>query len=122
MAFRKGTSAASMKRTLRQLSNQRIHERDRTCQAMGLWSINCWGPLQVCHFHPRRHMTVTYDPENLALMCAAHHTYFDGHGDIKWRWIEERLGTESVDALRARRDQRWGGRADYDRWLEALRG
>jgi hypothetical protein len=114
ITFRKKTSSSSKRWTLDKLFRQFVRERDVTCQAAGLWGVECMGELQVAHFHPRRHLSVRWDPDNAALLCElGHHRYADEHQDTKWFWIAARLGSERFAELSERRRQPWHG--GYDR-------
>jgi hypothetical protein len=119
VAFRKSTSASSKRRTLDSRFRAFIRERDRTCQAAGLWGVTCDGDLQVAHFHPRRYLSVRWEPSNAALLCAlGHHLYLDMHQDVKWFWIAARLGSEQFNSLAERRRIPWD--RDYSRAMEEL--
>jgi hypothetical protein len=116
--FRKETSVDSKRRTLDKLFRDFIRERDRTCQAEGLWGVPCAGVLQVAHFHSRRYLSVRWEPSNAALMCLVHHFHADTHQDLKWFWVAARLGSVRFDALGEKRTQLWD--RDYQRAASEL--
>jgi hypothetical protein len=101
-----------------QLFRHRIRERDKVCQAVGMYELGCSPIQEVAHFFPRRALSVRWDESNACLLCFFHHRFLDTHPIEKWEFVKERLGPE-LDALRKRYDVVW--HKDYDAVIAGLK-
>lgn len=60
------------------------------------------GKVEVSHFHGRRKWITRLDEENVAVLCSGCHQRFHEHPDLHTEFFKKRLGSERLDALRAR--------------------
>jgi hypothetical protein len=101
------------------LFSRRVRSRG-ICQALGFDGLACAGPLQCAHVVRRRYLSVRWDDDNAACLCAAHHVYFTHHHLAEDRFHNQLLSPERFAELKARAEQA-RGRPDYEAILARLR-
>jgi hypothetical protein len=109
----------AMRREADRLFSRRVRSRG-ICQAMGFDAVACAGPLQCAHVVRRRYLSVRWDDDNAACLCAAHHVYFTHHPIAEDRFHNQLLSPERFSALK-RRAEAATGLPDYAAILSRLR-
>ena len=84
-------------------------------------TVRCGGALQCAHLVPRRYLSVRWDQDNAACLCAAHHSYFTYFPLEHEQFCKLHLGAEHYEALKLRARVARGA-PDYEAILERLRG
>jgi len=65
-----------------------------------------WKQLQCCHFHPRRNMSVRFDPDNTQALCFGCHQHFHENHEEHKAFTKRLLGEERYSFLEGRMRQK----------------
>jgi hypothetical protein len=109
----------SLRHEADRLFSRRVRSRG-ICQALSFDAVECAGPLQTAHVVRRRYLSVRWDDDNAACLCAAHHVYFTHHPLAEERFHNQLLSPARFAELKARAEKARGV-PDYAEILQRLR-
>ena len=76
------------------------------CEAHGVrrrdgssWVTSCGGETECCHVHTRRISRLRHDPDNIIVMCSAHHAFFTQHPLYWGDFVRDLRGDDHADML-----------------------
>lgn len=119
MTVRKRT-AKSYRAECDRLFSLRVRSRG-ICQAPQFDGIACSQGLQCAHIVKRRYLSVRWDDDNAACLCAAHHAYFTYLPIAEERFHNWLMSPPRFEALKRRAEDHRGA-PDYEAVLARLKG
>lgn len=88
------------------------------CQAAGLDSVRCGGPLSWCHIEGRRNLALRWKSWNCLCLCSGHHRHYSDY-PMAWSAFVENHFPENARLIREHRGVYFDG--DYEALLVELK-